>query len=327
MNKLTPNDFSSNLPVKWCPGCGDYAILTSVKKAMAELGLEHEKYVVVSGIGCSSRFPYYVNTYGYHTIHGRAIPVATGIKLSNPDLMVFVMTGDGDAMSIGGNHFIHGIRRNIGIKVLMFNNRIYALTKGQSSPTTQLGSKTKTTPYGNRDYSFNPSALAVSLGAPFVARSIDSDLNLTSSIIIDAAKNEGFSFVEILQKCVVFTDKEFDVFKNPQTKEDNVLRIENGKPMIFGKNKNKAVIIEKEGPKIIEFDSSMPPKDLSIYNNSDINMARIVSNLMPPEFPLPVGIFLKVNKKSYENIYYEECYKEIDDFESLLKENSYEISN
>lgn len=326
MNKLTPNDFASNLPVKWCPGCGDFAILTSVKKAMAEIGLPHEKYVVVSGIGCSSRFPYYVNTYGYHTIHGRAIPIATGVKLSNPDLMVFVVTGDGDAMSIGGNHLMHGIRRNIGLKVLMFNNRIYALTKGQASPTTQKGSKTKTTPAGNNDYSFNPIALAVSLGSPFVARSMDSDLNSTSSIIVEASKNEGFAFVEIIQKCVVFTDKEFDIFKNPETKDEVSLKIENGKPMIFGKNKNKAVVIEKSGPKIVEFDPTNPPSNLTVYDSSDINMARIVSSLTPPDFPLPSGIFLKVEKKFYENMYYEEANKDIDGIDVLLGENSYEIN-
>jgi len=326
MTKLTPNDFSSNLPIKWCPGCGDYAILTSVKKAMAELGIEHEKYVVVSGIGCSSRFPYYVNVYGYHTIHGRAIPIATGVKLSNPDLMVFVVTGDGDALSIGGNHFIHGIRRNIGLKLLMFNNRIYALTKGQASPTTLSGSKTKTTPEGSFDYPFNPISLAVNLGAPFVARSIDTDVNLTSSLIIEAARNDGFAFIEILQKCVVFTDKEFDVFKNPETKDEMVVKIEDGKPMIFGKNKNKAIILDGFNPKIVEFDPKNPPSNLTLYDSSNIHMASIISSLIPPEFPLPVGIFYKINKKSYEKMYYENAKKEINSIEELLKENSYEIT-
>jgi 2-oxoglutarate ferredoxin oxidoreductase subunit beta len=327
MTKLTANDFASSLPIKWCPGCGDYAILNSVKKSMAELGIDHEKYVVVSGIGCSSRFPYYVNTYGYHTIHGRAIPVATGIKLSNPDLTVFVVTGDGDCLSIGGNHFIHGLRRNIGLKVLMFNNRIYALTKGQASPTTLPGAKTKTTPSGSTDYPFNPMLLAVGMRAPFVARSIDTDINSTSSIITEAAKNEGFAFVEILQKCVVFTDKEFDAFKNPETKDNLVVRIENKKPMIFGKNKNKAIVIENNTPKIIEFDPTTVPSNLTVYDNSDINMAYIISSIMPPEFPLPVGIFLKFDKTSYENLFYNTVgdTNNFDSVEDILKNSIYEI--
>lgn len=327
MTKLTPNDFSSNLPIKWCPGCGDYAILNSVKKSMAELGIDHEKYVVVSGIGCSSRFPYYVNTYGYHTIHGRAIPVATGIKLSNPELTVFVVTGDGDCLSIGGNHFIHGIRRNIGLKVLMFNNRIYALTKGQASPTTLPGARTKTTPFGSTDYPFNPMLFAVGMRAPFVARSIDIDINGTSSIITAAAKNEGFAFVEILQKCVVFTDKEFDVFKNPETKDDMIVRIEDKKPMIFGKNRNKAIVVENNTPKIVEFEPSLVPSNLTIYDSSDVNLAYIISSLMPPEFPLPLGIFLRFAKTSYENLFYDSV-KDIStpsSVEEILRESIYEI--
>lgn len=326
MKKLTPNDFSSNLPVKWCPGCGDYAILTAVKKAMAELEIEHNKYVVISGIGCSSRFPYYVNVYGYHTIHGRALPVATGVKLANPELMVFVITGDGDAMSIGGNHLIHSIRRNIGIKLLMFNNRIYALTKGQASPTTQKGSKTKTTPGGNLEYPINPVSFAISLGAPFVARCLDWDVNTTSSTIVEAAKNEGFAFVEVLQKCVVFTDKEFDPFRDPQTKDENLLVLNNLKPMIFGRNKDKAVVIENGNPRIVNFDPSLIPSSLTLYNNSDINMARIISSLMPPEFPLPVGVFFRGFKKSYENIYYDEFNKDLEDIDVLLDENAYNVN-
>lgn len=325
--KLTPNDFSSSLPIKWCPGCGDYAILTSVKKAMAELGIEHEKYVVVSGIGCSSRFPYYVNTYGVHTIHGRAIPIASGVKLSNPELMVFVVTGDGDCMSIGGNHLIHAIRRNIGIKVLMFNNRIYALTKGQASPTTLIGSKTRTTPFGNIDYPFNPMSFAVGLGTSFVARSIDYEIDMTTSIITSCAKHSGFAFIEVLQKCVVFTDKEFDIFKNPETKHDNVVKIENGKPMIFGKNRNKAIVIENNTPKIVEFDPTTIPSNLTIYDETNINLAYTISLLTPPDFPLPIGVFLRLNKKSYENMYYDSVkdVKKINSIEDIIGEGVYEI--
>lgn len=324
---LTPNDFSSNVTVKWCPGCGDFAILTSVKRAMADLGIEKEKYVVVSGIGCSSRFPYYVSTYGYHTIHGRAIPVATGIKLSKPELSVFVVTGDGDALSIGGNHLIHAIRRNLGIKVLMFNNRIYALTKGQASPTTLTGSKTKTTPEGNIDNSFNPVNLALNIGAPFVARGIDTEIDINTNIIKEASKNNGFAFVEILQKCVVFTDKEFEPLKNPQTKDDLILRVEDKKPLIFGKNKNKAVIIKDYIPKVIEFDPSNPPSDLTIYDSSNYILAMIVSSLVPPLYPLPVGVIYKTNRKSYEDLYYESVkdrsYKNLED---VIGDGIYEIN-
>ncbi|MCX7905174.1 MAG: 2-oxoacid:ferredoxin oxidoreductase subunit beta [Elusimicrobiales bacterium] len=326
MNKLTANDFSSNVTIKWCPGCGDYAILNSIKRAMAEIGMEKEKYVVVSGIGCSSRFPYYVGTYGYHTIHGRAIPVATGVKLSNPDLSVFVVTGDGDAMSIGGNHLIHAIRRNIGIKVFMFNNRIYALTKGQASPTTLFGSKTKTTPEGNIDNAFNPINFALSLGSPFVARCLDIDLEINTSIFKQALISSGFAFIEILQKCVVFTDNEFEIFKSQNTKDDFIVNVEDGKPLIFGKNKNKAIVIKDYTPQIIEFDKNNPPSNLTIYDSSNYILASIISSLLPPEFPLPLGIIYKVNKRSYEDMYYSSVKgKEYKNLEEVIGDGIYEI--
>lgn len=327
MNKLTPNDFSVKQPVKWCPGCGNYAILTAIKKVMAEVGLEHEKYVVVSGIGCSSRFPYYVNTYGYHTIHGRALAVASGIKLSSPELFVLTITGDGDCLSIGGNHFIHAVRRNIGIKTVMFNNRIYALTKGQTSPTTLVGRKTKTSPQGNIDMPFNPSQFAVSLGSNFVARSIDNDLNLTTSVILESAKRKGFSFVEVLQRCVVFSDSEFEIFRNPQIKSDNLLVVEHGKPMIFGRNKDKAVVVENNKPKVINIDPSNPPSNLTVYNNKDINLAYIISSLTPPDFPMPLGIFLDLNRESYEDLYYEKfsgSFK-FETLDEVLKDRIYKL--
>jgi len=303
-NKLIAKDFSSNLPVKWCPGCGNFGILTIIQRTMANLNLPHEKYAVISGIGCSSRFPYYVNTYGFHSIHGRAPAIATGIKLSNPELLVWVITGDGDGLSIGGNHMIHAIRRNIGLKIVLFNNRIYALTKGQTSPTTLFGSKTKTAPIGSIDYPFNPANFAVSLGCGFVARGFDNDLNFSSEIMLESARHDGTSFVEIMQKCVVFTDKEFDQYKNSETKEDFTVKIENGKPMIFGKNKNKAVVIKDLKTEIIEFDPAKAPSDLTIYDSSNLNMAFLVSSLVSP---LPYGIFYKAEKKSYEDLYYEQA--------------------
>ena len=243
--KLTAKDFASTLPVKWCPGCGDFAILNQLQKVMAGMGLPHEKYVVVSGIGCSSRFPYYVNTYGFHSIHGRACAIATGVKLSNPELAVWVITGDGDGLSIGGNHTMHSIRRNIGLKIVLFNNRIYALTKGQASPTTQLGAKTKSSPMGTIDFPFNPARFAIGLDCTFVARGIDTDMAGTTAILERAAKHKGTTFVEILQKCVPFTDKEFDALKDPENKEDSVLRVTHGKPLVFGKNKDKGIAFNR----------------------------------------------------------------------------------
>ncbi len=301
--KLTAKDFASGLPVKWCPGCGDFGLLTMIQRTMAQLNVPHEKYAVVSGIGCSSRFPYYVNTYGFHSIHGRAIAVASGVKLSNPELFVWVITGDGDGLSIGGNHMIHAIRRNTDLKTVLFNNRIYALTKGQASPTTLQDSKTKTTPAGNPDYPFNPANFAVSIGCGFVARGIDNDLNYGAEILQKSALYKGFSFVEMIQKCVVFTDKEFDAYKNPQTKDELTVRIEHGKPMIFGKNRNKAVIIKNFKPEIIEFDPANPPKDLTVYDSTSREMAYIISNIVPPQFPLPLGIFINSPKKTMEENY------------------------
>lgn len=317
--KLMAKDFSSGLPVKWCPGCGDFGILAMVQRVMAELNIAHEKYAVISGIGCSSRFPYYVNTYGFHSIHGRAPAIATGVKLSHPELFVWVMTGDGDGLSIGGNHMIHAIRKNIGLKIVLFNNRIYALTKGQVSPTTLPGSKTKTTPQGNTDYPFNPANFAVSLGCSFVARGIDNDLNFSSNILKESAINKGTSFVEMIQKCVVFTDKEFDIYKNPQTRDEFTLRIEHGKPMIFGMNRNKAVVIKNSKPEIVEFDPSAPPTDLTVYDCTNHDMAYIISGLTAPEFPMPFGIFLKKEKPSMEELYYSQAsgarkYSGIEDF-------------
>ncbi len=302
--KLIAKDFSSGLPVKWCPGCGNFGILTMVQRVLAELNLPHEKYAIISGIGCSSRFPYYVNTYGFHSIHGRAPAIATGVKLSNPDLFVWVITGDGDGLSIGGNHMIHAIRKNIGLKMILFNNRIYALTKGQASPTTLHGSKTKTTPLGNLDYPFNPANFATSVGCGFVARGMDNDLNFTSQILKESALHKGTSFVEIMQKCIVFTEKEFDTYKSPQTKEDYTVKIEHGKPMIFGKEKNKAIVIKGSKPQILEFDPKSPPKDLTIYDYTNTDMAYIVSGLSQPDFPMPIGIFIKKEKPSMEELYY-----------------------
>jgi 2-oxoglutarate ferredoxin oxidoreductase subunit beta len=304
--KLTAKDFASTLPVKWCPGCGDFAILNQVQKAMAGMGLPHEKYVVVSGIGCSSRFPYYVNTYGFHSIHGRACAIASGVKLSKPELAVWVITGDGDGLSIGGNHMLHAIRRNIGLKIVLFNNRIYALTKGQASPTTQLGAKTKSTPMGTIDFPFNPARFAVGLDCTFVARGIDNAMAGNAAIFERAAGHKGTAFVEILQKCVPFTDKEFDAFKDPEKKEELLLRVEHGKPLVFGKNRDKGIVFENFQAKVMELKPGSVPAEIAVYDERNAEMAYLLSGLQPPEFPLPIGVFRAAEKPSYEELYYEQ---------------------
>ncbi|OGS11366.1 MAG: 2-oxoacid:ferredoxin oxidoreductase subunit beta [Elusimicrobia bacterium RIFOXYA2_FULL_58_8] len=304
--KLAAKDFSSNLPVKWCPGCGDFAILNMIQKTLAGMGLPHEKYAVISGIGCSSRFPYYVNTYGFHTLHGRALPVATGVKLSNPELSVWVATGDGDGLSIGGNHMLHTIRRNIGLKIVLFNNRIYGLTKGQASPTTQPGTKTKTTPLGAIDYPFNPAQFAVGLDCTFVARGIDTDIPGTSAILERAARHSGTAFVEVLQKCVPFTDKEFDPLKDAALKEDLLLRVEHGKPLVFGKNKDKGIVFRNFRAQIIEFRPGAVPAEVAVYDETNTEMAYLVSGFTRSGFPMPIGVFKSVRKPAYEELYYDQ---------------------
>src|ERR671916_1920082 len=232
--KQTAKDFTSDQEVRWCPGCGDYAVLAAVRSFLPTLGIRRENTVFVSGIGCSSRFPYYMNTYGMHSIHGRAPAIATGLSASRPDLSVWVVTGDGDALSIGGNHLIHALRRNVNLKILLFNNRIYGLTKGQYSPTSELGKITKSTPVGSADSPFNPISLALGAEATFVARTIDSDRKHLQSVLRSAATHEGSAFVEIYQNCNIFNDNAFDTLKEPGTRDDYLIRLEHGQPIIFG---------------------------------------------------------------------------------------------
>ncbi|MGC9670179.1 2-oxoacid:ferredoxin oxidoreductase subunit beta [Planosporangium sp. 12N6] len=234
--KLTAKDFKSDQEVRWCPGCGDYAILAAMQSFLPELGIPRERIAFVSGIGCSSRFPYYLNTYGMHSIHGRAPAIATGLAVSRPDLSVWVVTGDGDALSIGGNHLIHALRRNVNLKILLFNNKIYGLTKGQYSPTSELGKVTKSTPVGSTDSPFNPLSLALGAEASFVARTIDSDRKHLQSVLRQAAEHKGSAFVEIYQNCNIFNDGAFEVLKDPATRDEYVIRLEHGQPITFGKD-------------------------------------------------------------------------------------------
>ncbi len=291
---LTKKDFQSDQDVRWCPGCGDYAILSAVQSVFPELGIPREKFVVVSGIGCSSRFPYYMNTFGFHSIHGRAPAVATGLKVTHPELEVWVATGDGDALSIGGNHTIHMLRRNVGLKVLLFNNRIYGLTKGQYSPTSELGKKTKSTPFGTADRPFNPISLAVGAGATFVARSVDVFQQHLKETLKKAAAHKGSAFIEILQNCNIFNDGAWDSLTERDARSEHVVQLEHGKPLIFGKNRDKGIRLNGLRPEVVQLGNGIGESDLLIHDehSADPAYAFLLSCMEQTEgFPTPIGVF------------------------------------
>ncbi len=294
---LTKKDFSSDQEVRWCPGCGDYAILSSVQSIFPELGIRREDFVVVSGIGCSSRFPYYMNTFGFHSIHGRAPAVATGIKLANPGLSVWIATGDGDALSIGGNHIIHLMRRNVDIKVMLFNNRIYGLTKGQYSPTSEVGKKTKSTPYGSVDRPFNPLALALGSGATFVGRSIDVYAPHLKEVLGRAAKHTGTSFIEIFQNCNIFNDGAFEASREKDQRDDNVVHLKHGEPLIFGKAKDKGIRMSGPfQPEVVALGNGVSEKDLIVHDEKGpATYAFMLAQMEPPAFPVPIGVIRNVD--------------------------------
>jgi len=303
--QLKKADFISDQEVRWCPGCGDYAILNNVQKVMPELGIPREKVVFVSGIGCSSRFPYYMNTYGFHSIHGRAPALATGIKCANPELSVWVITGDGDALSIGGNHFIHAIRRNLDLNYILFNNRIYGLTKGQYSPTSEFGKKTKSTPSGTIDYPINPLSLAIASEATFVARSIDIDVKHLGAMVEAAARHKGISFIEVYQNCNIFNDGAFDHFTERAVRSDRVLYLEHGKPMVFGKNRDKGIRMNGALPEVVTIgENGITENDLLVHdmNEKDPSVAFMLARMEQPEFPQPVGIFRTIERATYEDM-------------------------
>jgi 2-oxoglutarate ferredoxin oxidoreductase subunit beta len=302
--KLTRKDFVSDQEVRWCPGCGDYSILAQVQKVLPDLGIPREKYVFVSGIGCSSRFPYYMNTYGFHSIHGRAPAVATGIKASNPDLSVWVITGDGDGLSIGGNQLIHAIRRNLDINIILFNNRIYGLTKGQYSPTSEFGKKTKSTPMGSIDTPLNPISVAIGAEASFVARSVDRDTQHLTATLERAAKHRGTSFVEVFQNCNIFNDGAFDQFVDRPVRDDRMLYLEHGQPLVFGKDKNQGVRLNGTKLEVVTLGSGISQADLLVHDekNPDPAMAFMLSRLDYPEFPVPVGVFRAAERPTYEDL-------------------------
>jgi 2-oxoglutarate ferredoxin oxidoreductase subunit beta len=307
----TKKDFESGAEPRWCPGCGDFAILNQVQRALPNAGVKRENIVFVSGIGCSSRFPYYMNTYGMHTLHGRAPSFATGLKLSRPELMVWVVTGDGDALAIGGNHFIHAMRRNMDIKLLMFNNRIYGLTKGQVSPTSELGKKTKTTPHGSPDYPFNPPELALGAGATFVARSIDIDGPHLAGILKGATEHKGSVFVDVFQNCPVFNDGAYDFVTDKAVKAEAQLRMEQGKPLLFGKENRKGI---RFNPQTIQLEvvtlgeNGITEKEILVHDatREDPTVAYMLANLsVRPGFPTPVGVFRDVRRPTADELTWE----------------------
>ena len=296
--RLTRKDFVSDQDVRWCPGCGDYSILAQVQRVMPELGIPRENFVFISGIGCSSRFPYYMNTYGFHSIHGRAPALASGLKISRPELSVWVATGDGDGLSIGGNHLIHALRRNVGIKILLFNNRIYGLTKGQYSPTSEVGKVTKSTPMGSVDYPFNPIAVAMGVDASFVARSIDIEAKHLQDILRRAHQHPGGAFIEILQNCNIFNDGAWESLTDKATKSDTVLILEHGKPLIFGKNRDRGVRLGKNGRlEVVTLGNGIAEADLLVHDETSRPLAYMLAHL---EQPKPIGVFHAEERPVYE---------------------------
>jgi 2-oxoglutarate ferredoxin oxidoreductase subunit beta len=299
---LTKADFVSKQTVRWCPGCGDYAILANIQKVMPELNIPKENIVFVSGIGCSSRFPYYMDTYGMHTIHGRAPAFATGLKVARPELSVWIVTGDGDGLSIGGNQLLHMLRRNLDVNVLLFNNRIYGLTKGQYSPTSEQGKVTKSTPFGSPDMPLNPMLFALSAGATFIARTFDVDAKGMQDIIKAAANHKGTSFVEIYQNCNIFNDGTFSAVNDRSLREDRILRLNHGEILTFGKEQKKGIRLRGLKPVIVNLDEGVNEKELLIHDQycEDSTLANLLSGFDYPEFPVPMGILRQVEHTPYE---------------------------
>ena len=299
-SNLKKKDFKSDQDVKWCPGCGDYAILNGVQAAMAKIGKKPEDICIVSGIGCSSRFPYYMSTYGFHSIHGRAPAFASGVKMANPDLDVWVITGDGDAMSIGGNHFIHMLRRRMNVKVLMFNNRIYGLTKGQYSPTSPIGKVTKSSPMGSLDTPFNPIALALSAKASFIARSVDIMGKHLQETLEAAAAHEGSAFIEIFQNCNIFNNGAFDHLVGRDVRSDMLVDLKPGEKVIFGKELDKGIVMDAFMPKVVNI-ADVDEKDLLVWDTeAHPAISFVMATMTEGEFPTPIGVFRNVPRESFD---------------------------
>jgi 2-oxoglutarate/2-oxoacid ferredoxin oxidoreductase subunit beta len=303
---LTAKDFSTDQEVRWCPGCGDYSILAQVQKIMPGLGIPKEDIVIISGIGCSSRFPYYMNTYGMHSIHGRATAIASGLKATRPALSVWIVTGDGDGLSIGGNHTIHLLRRNFDVNIMLFNNQIYGLTKGQYSPTSEKQKITKSTPFGSIDHPFNPLALAMGADATFIARSMDRDPRHLQEQLIRSHKHKGASFLEIYQNCNIFNDGAFEIFTEKGTKPDNVLFLEQGQPLIFGAAKNKGIKLDGFKPVVVDLGEHVSADDLWVHDEKDFYKAQILVRMFDDprvegHLPRPFGVFYETDRTCYED--------------------------
>ena len=300
---LTRKNFVSDQAVRWCPGCGDYAILAQMQRMLPELGIPREKLVFVSGIGCSSRFPYYMNTYGIHSIHGRAPTLATGLKVANPDLHIWVVTGDGDGLSIGGNHLLHVMRRNVDLNIILFNNRIYGLTKGQYSPTSLPGHVTYSSPMGSIEQSFNPTSVAIGAEATFVARTVDRNTKHLAQMLRRAAEHRGTSFVEIYQNCNIYNDGAWFYMTEGDNKEENVLYLEHGSPMIFGKGRRRGIRLDGLQPEVVTLDNGIGEDDLLVHDEhaEQPALAYLLSRMDHPQFPVPLGVFRSVEHPTYEN--------------------------
>ena len=300
---LKKSDFESDQAVRWCPGCGDYAILAQTQKVFAEITTKKEDVVFISGIGCSSRFPYYMDTFGFHTIHGRAPTIASGLKVANPDLSVWIVTGDGDGFSIGGNHIIHLMRRNIDLNIMLFNNRIYGLTKGQYSPTSEQGKVTYSTPMGSLDHPFNPSKLVLGAEAGFIAKTIDRELKHLQEMIRRANEYNGASFIEIYQNCNIFNDGAFSELTDKETKSEKLLRLEDGQPMIFGPTDNKGIYLDGTNPKVVDIGKKYSVDDILVHNEKDKFIADMLSNFTSDDvFPEPIGVLYCKERATYDGL-------------------------
>jgi 2-oxoglutarate ferredoxin oxidoreductase subunit beta len=332
--QLTKEDFKSDQMVKWCPGCGDHAILSSMEKVFPQLGVRKEDIMVVSGIGCSSRFPYYMNTYGFHGIHGRAAAIASGIKLANPKLSVWMITGDGDCTAIGGNHFIHAVRRNIDFNIILFNNKIYGLTKGQFSPTTPMGSKTKTSPQGTFEKPFNPGELVIGAQGTFFARAVDTNPKMMVEVMLESAKHKGTSVLEILQNCVIFSNKIHGLVTNRETKHDNQIHLKAGEPMIFGKESDKGIVLKGTKLVVVKIGvNGITKDDLLVHDptDEDPGIHNMLARMSAPEFPVAMGVIRAIKQDTYDDlmvkcIEHEKVispFKNVDDM--LMSGNTWEI--
>ena len=306
--KLTSKDFATDQEVRWCPGCGDYSILAQVQRVFPTLGIPKENFVIISGIGCSSRFPYYMNTYGMHSIHGRATAIASGLKASRPELSVWIVTGDGDSLSIGGNHTIHLLRRNFDVNVLLFNNEIYGLTKGQYSPTSEQKKITKSSPLGSIDHPFNPAALALGADATFVARTMDRDPKHLQEMLLRSAHHKGSSFLEIYQNCNIFNDGTFEIYTDKKTKPEETIFLEQGQPLVFGSERNKGIRLNGLRPEVVELNGNVSENDLWIHDEKDFYKAQILTRIFENprasehHFPRPFGVFYQTERPCYEEV-------------------------